>query len=138
MYGGTFAVELRPCAYPERPRPPTLPETEMPTLHLPAAHTDSDVALAAEVAGAVGSHELYVSWTHSEGAGLPPEIETVVHERREPDAVSPFAEVLVAMVQGIAALWQAIIHPPSARPELPGPGDDGGRATRPAAGEPSA
>jgi hypothetical protein len=110
----------------------------MPTLHLPAAHTDVDVALAAEVAGAVGSHDLYVSWTHGEGAGLPPETETVVEERREADAVSPFAEVIVAMVQGIAALWQAIVHPPSTRPELPSGRDDEGRATRPAAGEPSA
>jgi hypothetical protein len=110
----------------------------MPTLHLPAAHTDTDVALAAEVAGAVGSHELYVSWTHGEGAGLPPEVETVVEEQREPEAVSPFAEVIVAMVQGIAALWQAIMHPPATRPELPPGPDDGGRATRPAAGEPQA
>ena len=45
----------------------------MPTLHLPAAHTDTDVALATEVARAVGSHELYVTWTHGEGPGLPPE-----------------------------------------------------------------
>jgi hypothetical protein len=111
----------------------------MPTLHLPAAHTDLDVALAAEIAGTVGSHELYVSWTHGEGAGLPPEVETLLEERHEPDAAaSPFAEVIVAMVQGIAALWQAIVHPPSARPALPPGRDDEGRATRPAAGEPSA
>lgn len=110
----------------------------MPTLHLPAAHTDADVTLAADVAGAVGSHELYVSWTHGEGGGLPPEIETVLEERHEPEAVSPFAEVIVAMVQGIAALWQAIVHPPSTRPALPSGQEDEGRATRPAAGEPSA
>ena len=41
----------------------------MPTLHLPAAHTDTDVALATEVAHVVGSHELYVTWTHGEGPG---------------------------------------------------------------------
>jgi hypothetical protein len=108
----------------------------MPTLHLPAAHTDTDVALAAEVAGAVGSHELYVTWTHGEGGGLPPEIETVLDEPHEPLAVSPFAEVIVAMVQGIAALWQALVHPPSTRAALP-PGDQRG-TTRPAAEEPSA
>ena len=44
----------------------------MPTLHLPAAHTDTDVALATEVALVVGSHELFVTWTHGEGPGLPP------------------------------------------------------------------
>jgi hypothetical protein len=108
----------------------------MPTLHLPAAHTDTDVALAAEVAGAVGSHDLYVAWTHGEGGGLPPEVETVLEERSEPVAVSPLAEVLVAMAQGIAALWQAFVHPPSPRAELPA-GEER-PATRPAAEEPSA
>ena len=56
----------------------------MPTLHLPAAHTDTDVALATEIASVVGSHELYVTWTHGEGPGLPPEIEAMVRERTEP------------------------------------------------------
>jgi hypothetical protein len=91
----------------------------MPTLHLPAAHTDSDVALAIEVAAVVGSHDLYVAWTHGEGPGLPPEVEAVVVEETEPVTVSPFAELIVAMVQGISALWQAFTHPPSTRAELP-------------------
>ena len=95
----------------------------MPTLHLPAAHTDTDVALATEVAHVVGSHELYVSWTHGEGPGLPPEVETLTPDEAE-NAISPFAEVVVAMVQGIAALWHAITHPPSTRAELPAPRDD--------------
>jgi hypothetical protein len=135
MYGGARAPELRPCRYQEAPTADP-PETEMPTLHLPAAHTDTDVALAADVAGAVGSHELYVSWTHGEGAGLPPEVETVLEDRHEPVVASPFAEVIVAMVQGIAALWQALVHPPTTRAELPA-GDEP-RAERPAAEEPSA
>ena len=91
----------------------------MPTLHLPAAHTDTDVALATEVAHVVGSHELYVTWTHGEGPGLPPEVETVFEEEGEPGTISPIAEVIVAMVQGISALWQALTRPPSTRPELP-------------------
>jgi hypothetical protein len=91
----------------------------MPMLHLPAAHTDNDVALAAGVAAAVGSQELYVAWTHGEGAGLPPEVRTVVDGDEHPAAVTPFAEVMVAMVQGIAALWRAITRPPSTRPALP-------------------
>ena len=108
----------------------------MPTLHLPAAHTDTDVALAAEVAHVVGSHELYVTWTHGEGPGLPPEIETFTDDAPHPGALSPFGEVVVAMVQGLSALWNALIRPPSTRAELPAPRDDR-HGSRPAE-EPSA
>src|SRR3954465_14600963 len=105
----------------------------MPTLHLPAAHTDTDVALATEVALIVGSHELYVTWTHGEGPGLPPEIQAVTEaEPRPGGAISPFAEVVVAMVQGIGALWNAILRPHSSRPALPAPPEDR-RGARPAA-----
>ena len=109
----------------------------MPTLHLPAAHTDTDVALATEVAHVVGSHELYVSWTHGEGPGLPPEVQTLTSEEEQPVAISPFAEVVVAMVQSLSALWHAIVHPPNTRAALPAPRDDR-RAPRPTAEEPSA
>lgn len=109
----------------------------MPTLHLPAAHTDSDVALAAEVAHVVGSHELYVAWTHGEGPGLPPEVETVTDDAPQPSPLSPFGEVVVAMVQGLSALWNALVRPPSTRAELPPPRDDR-REPRSAAEEPSA
>jgi hypothetical protein len=96
----------------------------MPTLHLPAAHTDTDVALAAELAAIVGSHELYVTWSHGEGPGLNPEVHAVVQEETRPlSPLSPFGEVVVAMIQGIAALWNAILHPPSTRPALPAPRD---------------
>jgi hypothetical protein len=96
----------------------------MPTLHLPAAHTDTDVVLAAELAAIVGSHELYVTWTHGEGPGLNPEVQALVQEDTRPQGLlSPFGEVVVAMVQGIAALWNAILHPPSTRPALPAPRD---------------
>src|SRR3954464_3096245 len=113
MYGGAAPVELRRSAAPRRPQPPShVPETAMPTLHLPTAHTDNDVALAIEVAEVVGSHELYVSWTHGEGPGLAPQVETVYEDEREPAmAISPFAEVIVAMVQGLSALWQAFLRP---------------------------
>jgi hypothetical protein len=93
----------------------------MPILHLPAAHTDTDVALATEVASVVGSHDLYVTWTHGEGPGLPPEIETLTADHAQASPISPFAEVVVAMVQGISALWHAILHPPKTRTELPAP-----------------
>jgi hypothetical protein len=109
----------------------------MPTLHLPAAHTDTDIALATEIASVVGSHELYVAWTHGDGASLPPKIEAVTRDERRPRQISPLAEAVVAMVQSISAAWNAIVHPPSARPELPAPRDDR-RRSRPAAEEPSA
>src|SRR4051812_13020664 len=109
----------------------------MPTLHLPAAHTDTDVALATEVALVVGSHELYVTWTHGEGPGLPPEIEAVTGDHPRPAAVSPFAEGVVAMVQGINAPWNPPVRPHAPRPALPAPRDDR-RDPLPAAEEPSA
>jgi hypothetical protein len=108
----------------------------MPTLHLPAAHTDTDVALATEIAAVVGSDELFVTWTHGEGPGLPPETETVLHDPAETSQISPFAEVVVAMVQSISALWHAIVHPPAERAALPAARED--RADRRAAEEPSA
>ena len=108
----------------------------MPTLHLPAAHTDTDVALATEVAHVVGSHELYVTWTHGEGPGLPPGGRDADRRTSSRHAISPFAEVVVAMVQGISALWNALVRPPSTRAELPAPRDDR-RAPRPADAEPT-
>ena len=108
----------------------------MPTLHLPAAHTDTDVALAAEVAHVVGSHELYVTWTHGEGPGLPAEIETRTDTGEPHPAITPFGELIVAMAQGISALWNALLHPPSTRAELPAPRDDS-RAPRSADAEPT-
>jgi hypothetical protein len=97
----------------------------MPTLHLPAAHTDTDVALATEVAQVVGSQDLYVTWTHGEGPGLPPEIEAILEDDSKP-ALTPFAEVIVAMAQGLSALWNALVRPAGARPELPAPREERG------------
>jgi hypothetical protein len=109
----------------------------MPTLHLPAAHTDTDVALATEVAHVVGSSELYVTWTHGEGPGLPPEIETFAGEETREGAITPFGELIVAMAQGMSALWNAIVRPQTARQELPAPPEERRRA-RPTAEEPYA
>ena len=111
----------------------------MPTLHLPAAHTDTDVALATEVAHVVGSQELYVTWTHGEGPGLPPEIETfTAEEDAQHPAITPLGELIVAMAAGISALWNAIVRPTAARAELAAPPQQRRRTDRPAAGEPSA
>ena len=81
----------------------------MPTLHLPAAHTDTDVALATEVANVVGSYELYVTWTHGEGPGLPPEIEAVTDDEPQP------RDLAVRRGRGrdgpgLSALWNAIVR----------------------------
>lgn len=110
----------------------------MPTLHLPAAHTDTDVALATEVAHLVGSHDLYVTWTHGEGPGLPPEIESTTEADEPHPAITPLGELIVAMAQGLSALWNAIVRPQAARAALPAPYEERRRPQRPAAGEPSA
>ena len=110
----------------------------MPTLHLPAAHTDTDVALATEVAHVVGSSELYVTWTHGEGPGLPPEIETITGEDTREAAITPFGELIIAMAQGISALWNAIVRPQTARAELEAPREERRRSQRPTAEEPYA
>ena len=49
----------------------------MPHLYLPTDHTDADLVLAADVAAAVSSADLYVTWTIESGAGAPG-IEAVV------------------------------------------------------------
>jgi hypothetical protein len=101
----------------------------MPHLHLPAAHSDTDLALAADVAAAVGSRDLYVVWSHAEGAGLAPEVDAVL---REDDGASPFTDLVAAIFQGIGALWRAILQGPA-----PGPAEQasGSAARQPAARE---
>src|SRR5215207_4883103 len=99
--GCTTARDVKTCDIETSQSASTLvPGAAMPTLHLPAAHTDTDVALATEVAQVVGSCELYVTWTHGEGPGLPPEIETFTDEDDRQGAITPFGELVVAMAQG--------------------------------------
>jgi hypothetical protein len=88
----------------------------MPHLHLPAAHSDADLALAADVAAAVGSEDLFVSWSHAEGAGLAPEVEAVL---RDHGPANPFAEAFAAILQGFAALARALVSGGAPRPALP-------------------
>ena len=71
----------------------------MPHLYLPTDHTDADLVLAADVAAAVSSADLYVTWTLDAGAGAP-EIEAVVREERPAPPVNPFAELFVAALPG--------------------------------------
>jgi hypothetical protein len=89
----------------------------MPHLYLPSEHTDADLVLAADVAVAVSSADLYVAWTHDAGRGAP-EVEAVVREER-PVPPHPFAELIVAFAQGISALWRTLTGPPAQRVERP-------------------
>ena len=84
----------------------------MPHLYLPSDHTDEDLVLAADVAAAVSSADLYVTWTHDAGAGAP-EIEAILRDERAPTPANPFAELFVALFQGVAALWQSLTGPPT-------------------------
>src|SRR4051812_33939944 len=88
---------------------PAVRRPHMPHLYLPTDHTDADLVLAADVASAVSSADLYVTWTLDSGPGSP-EVEAVVREEREAD-VNPFAEVVVALMQGVVALWQLLTGP---------------------------
>ena len=88
----------------------------MPHLYLPTEHTDADLVLAADVAAAVSSSDLYVTWTIDAGAGAP-EVEAVVREERDQPPVTPFAELVVALFQGVAALWRSLTGPPAQRLE---------------------
>ena len=86
----------------------------MPHLYLPTEHTDADLVLAADVAAAVSSADLYVTWTIESGTGAP-EVEAVVREERPAPEANPFADLLVAIFQGIAALWRSLTGPPAQR-----------------------
>jgi hypothetical protein len=95
----------------------------MPHLYLPTDHTDADLVLAADVAAAVSSADLYVTWTIDAGAGTP-EVEAVVREEPIP-APNAFVELFSALAQGVAAVWRALTGPPAqpiSQPRLaPGP-----------------
>ncbi len=86
----------------------------MPHLYLPTDHTDADLVLAADVAAAVSSADLYVTWTIEAGFGTP-EVEAVVREERPTPETNPFADLIVALFQGVAALWRSLTGPPAQR-----------------------
>jgi hypothetical protein len=105
----------------------------MPHLYLPSEHTDADLILAADVAAAVASADLYVTWTHDAGPGTP-EVEAVVREESaSPAATNPIAELFVALFRGVAAVWHALTAPPAQRSTQPRLAGDAGRP----AGEPT-
>ena len=100
----------------------------MPHLYLPTEHTDADLVLAADVAAAVSSADLYVTWTIDAGVGAP-EVEAVVRE--EPIPVrNAFVELFAAIGHGVATLWRAITGPGPQRVAAP-------QLSAPRAGEPT-
>jgi hypothetical protein len=105
----------------------------MPHLYLPSEHTDADLVLAADVAAAVASADLYVAWTFDAGQGAP-EVEAVVREEPLPsDHPGGIAGAIVALCRGIAAVWHHLTAAPAHRAPQPRLAGDAGRP----AGEPS-
>ena len=90
----------------------------MPHLYLPTDHTDADLVLAADVAAAVASADLYVTWTLESGAGVP-EVEAVVREEYPAQPENPFAGLGTALWRGIVALWRSLTAPPTQRIAAP-------------------
>ena len=86
----------------------------MPHLYLPTEHTDADLVLAADVAAAVSSADLYVTWTLESGTGVP-EIEAVVRDEHQAPPENPFAGLGALLWQGIVALWRSLTAPPTQR-----------------------
>jgi hypothetical protein len=81
----------------------------MSHLHLPAEHSEADLVLAANLADFVGSEDLYVAWTHRDGAGAVPEVEAILRDERP----SLLAELLGDLRAGLSALWYAFLHGPA-------------------------
>ena len=54
----------------------------MPHVHLPAQHTDDDLALAGALASMLRSQELYVAWSCESGPAAPV-IPAALHEAHE-------------------------------------------------------
>ena len=104
----------------------------MPHLYLPSEHTDADLVLAADVAAAVSSADLYVTWTHEAGPGAP-EVQAVVREESiSPAPSNPLADLFVALFRGVAAVWAALTAPPAQRsPQRRVAGDAGHPAGEP-------
>jgi hypothetical protein len=74
-------------------------EDPMAQLYLPVEHTEADLVLAGQIAEAVDSAELYVTWTPEHGACAP----EVSAELREPAPGWPSL-----IVQMFRELWAAL------------------------------
>jgi hypothetical protein len=82
----------------------------MSHLYLPAAHNDTDLALASAVAEAIDSNELFVAWTYEHGHAAPPVVEAMLRRRPEPVALrNPFAEALSEIAAAFGALMSLML-----------------------------
>ncbi len=74
----------------------------MPRLFLPAEHSDADIILASQIADAVDSAELFVTWSTEAGRAAP-EIQAELREPRH-----PFTQAIRLFARMIAELWRAL------------------------------
>lgn len=72
----------------------------MPHVHLPAQHTDEDLALAGALASMLRSEELYVAWSTDAGPSAPV-IPAAIHEAAPPPPVKPRRRSLFARIFGL-------------------------------------
>jgi hypothetical protein len=87
----------------------------MPHLYLPAEHSDTDLVLAADVAAAVGSEDLYVAWSHETGPGAVPEIEAIVRDQPPRYGLGMLISDVLA---GIAAIFRGLFRAPAKSVDL--------------------
>ena len=76
----------------------------MPQLHLPAQHTDDDLALAGALASVLRSSELYVAWS-TDGGAAAPVIPAAIHDAEpepQPQPPAPRRRSLLARFFGLA------------------------------------
>jgi hypothetical protein len=100
----------------------------MPHLYLPAEHSDTDLVLAADVAAAVGSEDLYVAWSHEAGPGAVPEIEAIVRDQPPHYGLGTlFSDVLA----GIAAICRSLFRAPAKSVAIAPPATADPRAAEP-------
>src|SRR3954447_19686827 len=90
----------------------------MPSLYLPADHTDADLVLAGALAERLRSTELYVTWTESAGQAA----SEVVAVLRHP--VSGWAARFGLLLRAVAQLWVALTARPSAERPATAPQTD--------------
>jgi len=81
----------------------------MPHVYMPADHSDLDVFLAARVAEAVDSSELFVAWTNEAGTVFAPEASAP--PAPAPAPLNPFAQALAEVVVAFGALFSLLFRP---------------------------
>jgi len=81
----------------------------MPHVYMPADHSDADVFLAARIAEAVDSSELFVAWTNEAGTVFAPE--ALAPPAPAPEPMNPFALALAEVIVAFGALFSLLLRP---------------------------